>query len=104
MFIVAFLFPISDVDLPALIGVLTGFGLVVVIPLFAIATSHRQKMAKLTGSTSDNSDRVRALESQVSTLRQEVSELRHFITDNVLELDDRRLQQRIGPPPMPPHH
>ena len=93
---------LADLDVPAIIGVLTGFGLLVIIPLFAIATSHRQKMAKLTGSTSDNSERVRALESQVHALRQEVTELRHFITDNVLELDDRRLQQRIGPPPMPP--
>lgn len=91
-------------DLTGVIGVLTGFGLVVVIPLFAIATSHRQKMAKLSGSTSDNSDRVRVLESQVASLRQEVTELRHFITDNVLELDDRRIQQRLGPPPTPPLH
>lgn len=91
-------------DIPAIIGVLTGFGLIVVVPLFAIATSHRQKMAKLTGGQLDNSDRVRALESQVASLRQEVTELRHFITDNVLELDDRRLQQRLGPPPTPPLH
>ena len=91
-------------DITAIIGVLTGFGLIVVVPLFAIATSHRQKMAKLSGSTSDNSDRVRVLESQVASLRQEVTELRHFITDNVLELDDRRIQQRLGPPPTPPLH
>lgn len=91
-------------DLTSVIGVLTGFGLIVVIPLFAIATSHRQKMAKLSGSTSDNSDRVRVLESQVASLRNEVSELRHFITDNVLELDDRRMQQRLGQPPTPPLH
>jgi hypothetical protein len=90
------------VDLPAIIGVLTGFGLIVVVPIVAIATSHRQKMAQLTGSADLNSDRVRMLEHQVATLRQEVSELRHFITDNVLELDDKRLQQRLGPPPMPP--
>jgi hypothetical protein len=89
-------------DIPEILGVLTGFGLVVIIPLFAIATSHRQKMAKLSGSTSDNSDRVRSLEHQVDSLRREVTELRHFITDNVLELDDRRLQQKLGGPPPPP--
>ena len=95
--------PLPIAEIESVIGTLIGFGLVVVIPLFAIATSHRQKMAKLTGSTSDNSDRVRMLEHQVENLRREVTELRHFITDNVLELDDRRIQQRLGPPPTPPH-
>lgn len=89
-------------DITPIIGVLTGFGLIVVVPIVAIATSHRQKMAKLSGSNSDNSDRVSGLERQVDSLRHEVAELRHFITDNVLELDDRRQQQRLGPPPTPP--
>lgn len=86
----------------AILALLIPIGLLVVVPIVAIVTSHRHKMAMLGQGTANNADRVRALENEVASLRHEVSELRNFITDNVLELDDRRLQARLGPPPFPP--
>lgn len=85
-----------------ILALLIPIGLLVVVPIVAIMTAHHRRMAELGSGGKANFDRVRQLEDQVAALRHEVSELKGFITDNVLELDDRRLQQRLGPPPTPP--
>lgn len=98
--VLAMFMPIAEIE--ATLALLIPIGLFVVVPIIAIMTAHHRRMAELGSGGKANFDRVRQLEDQVAALRHEVSELRGFITDNVLELDDRRLQARIGPPPMPP--
>lgn len=92
--------PLADIE--GTLALLIPIGLLVVLPILAIMTAHHRKMAELGSGGKANFDRVRQLEDQVAALRSEVSELKGFITDNVLELDDRRLQARLGPPPVPP--
>ncbi len=83
-----------------LIGPLIAFGLVVVVPLVAIFTSHQRRMAELlhrqssTNATSDH--RVAQLEAQISDLRNRVNDL-------TLLVDDRQpssLTSRLSPPPI----
>ena len=53
-------------NLPAIIGVLIGFGLVVVVPIVSIMTSHQRKMAELMRrdhATIPNQDMISRLES-----------------------------------------
>lgn len=85
-----------------ILALLIPIGLLVVVPIVAIMTAHHRRMAELGSGGQANYDRVRQLEEQVAALRHEVQELRGVLTDNVLDLDDRRLRAHLGPPPMPP--
>jgi hypothetical protein len=98
----AIFMPIADIE--TTLALLIPIGLLVVVPIVAIMTAHHRRMAELGSGGKANFDRVRQLEDQVTALRHEVGELRGFITDNVLELDDKRLQARLGPPPVPPNY
>jgi hypothetical protein len=86
-------------DLPGIIGVLTGFGLVVIVPVVALLLNHQRKMAEIVHgdqrSQAVSNDRLARLEAEVAGLRQ-------LITDNILALDDRREAVPMEPPAMPP--
>jgi len=90
----------ADIDLPAVIGVLTGFGLVVVVPLVGMMLSHQRRMAEIMRGGQDQ--RAHA-DERIAQLEGEVSQLRQLLADNLIALDDRReFQQRISAPPPPP--
>lgn len=90
---------LADIDLPAVIGVLTGFGLLVVVPLVSIMLSHQRRMAEIIRGGQEQRG---VADERILRLESEVSQLRQLISDNIIALDDRReVQQRLGPPPPP---
>ncbi|MBA3726240.1 MAG: hypothetical protein H0W86_07240 [Armatimonadetes bacterium] len=81
-------------EIESVIGVLTGFGLVVVVPLVAIMLAHQRRMAALIhGDQGQNSK----LAERIDRLQVEVEELRGLVTDQVLRIDDQRARvNRLG--------
>jgi hypothetical protein len=92
-------FPFADLDIPAVVGVMTGFGMFVIIPVVAMLLSHQRRMAELV----HNQQARQGVENErILRLEQEVSHLREQLTDNILAFDDHReVQHRVGPPPTP---
>lgn len=90
----------ADIDLPAVIGVLTGFGLVVVMPLVGMMLSHQRRMAEIMRGGQDQRSLV---DERIAHLEGEVSQLRQLLADNLIAIDDRReFQQRLASPPPTP--
>lgn len=90
----------ADIDIPAVIGVLTGFGLVVVIPLVAIMLSHQRRMAEIMRGGQEQRN---VADERIQRLESEVGQLRQLLADNLIALDDRReFQHRLASPPPPP--
>jgi hypothetical protein len=88
--------PIANIE--ALMGIGTGFMLVVVVPLIVILTHHQRKMAELLHGRKDD-DVVRRLDS----MQAEIRDLRERLTVQVLRLDDHEqsLPRRTAPPEIP---
>lgn len=90
---------LADIDVPAIIGVLTGFGLVVVVPLVAMMLNHQRRMAEIMRGTQEQRG---VADERIMRLEHEVGQLRQLLTDNIIEMDDRReVQKRLTPPPPP---
>lgn len=90
----------ADIDIPAVIGVLTGFGLVVVVPIVAMLLSHQRRMAELVrGSRSEQAAQANA---RLDRMEREISLMRQQLTDNILAFDDQRPVAPLQvPPPVP---
>ena len=78
--------------LVAIIGVLTGFGLVVVVPVVAIFTAHQRKMAEITRGPGPD----QGLQMQVDHLQNQVNDLRSQLHEHIVRTD-----QPVTPPQMP---
>jgi hypothetical protein len=88
---------IADVDLPAIMGVGTGFFFVVVLPMVFMLLHHQRRMAELIHRNS-----TPARDSQIDRLEQEVQELKDRINVLILQSESgRELQERSGPPRVP---
>lgn len=95
----------------AFFGMMIGFGLVVVLPITAILTSHQRKMAELMARRPQN-DSNQADQARIARLEAEVYELKqtlqgHIIaTDQVMSRQDLRqnpamTQAERPTPPLP---
>ena len=89
----------AALDIPAIVGVMTGFGLCVVVPIVAMLLTHQRRMAELvhgqSAKQSVEAERIARLEMEVSRLKQQLEE-------NIIALDDRRgTIQKLSPPPVP---
>ena len=76
------------------IGVLIGFGLVVVLPIVAILTQHQRKMAEILHSRQQQEGNP-----EIAALRHEIRELKELIHQQAIALDTATGRVR---PPMPP--
>lgn len=87
----------GDVDIPAIIGVMTGFCLVVVVPIVGMLLTHQRRMAELVrgdqARQGASDERILRLEHEIATLRQQLAE-------NIIAVDDRR-SLMSAPPPAP---
>jgi hypothetical protein len=90
---------LADFSFPAMIGVLTGFGLVVVLPLVSILLNHQRKMAELFRGKDD--DRSLSTDRRLDQVEREMVLLRQQLTDNILAFDDQRTSNLQSPPPTP---
>lgn len=90
---------LAALDIPAIVGVMTGFGLCVVIPIVAMLLTHQRRMAELVHSQQTRQSQEN---ERIARLEQEVSRLKEQLAENIIAFDDRRsIQQRIQPPPAP---
>lgn len=81
-------------EIESVIGVLTGFGLVVVVPLVAILLAHQRRMAALIHGDQGQNPK---LAERIDRLQVEVEQLRGLVTDQVLRIDDQRARvTRLG--------
>lgn len=98
-------------DPEAFFGMMIGFGLVVVLPITAILTSHQRKMAELMARRAPNEqnngerERIAQLEAEVYELKQTLQS--HIIaTDQIMAGQDFRqlsgTDQRLEQKPTPP--
>lgn len=71
-------------DITGIIGVLTGFGLVVLVPIIHIMTSHQRKMAELT--------RPNLPTAELLQMKQEIEALKEVVTQQTIVNDDLRRQ------------
>jgi hypothetical protein len=91
---------VAQVDIPAVIGVMTGFCLVVVVPIVAMLLTHQRRMAELLNGKREQqevaeSQRIAALEAEVARLKQQLAV-------NIIAVDDHRtVAERLAPPPVP---
>lgn len=96
-------------DPEAFFGMMIGFGLVVVLPITAILTSHQRKMAELMARRPHNESN-QADQARIARLEAEVYELKqtlqgHIIaTDQVMSRQDLRQNPAMTQPerPTPP--
>lgn len=89
----------ADLDIPAVIGVLTGFGLCVIVPIVAMLLTHQRRMAELVNG---NQAQRGQSDVKVARLEAEVAQLRQLIAENVIAMDDHRTATaRLAPPPPP---
>jgi hypothetical protein len=80
--------------IPAILGALTGFGLVVVLPIVAVLTAHQRKMAEVYARSAAAAQPNPELQS----LRQEIRELKDLVHQQAIALDSAN---RLGPPATP---
>ena len=87
----------ADTGIESILGILTGFFLVVVVPLVAMLLAHQRRMAEFIHRQS-NLDR----NPQIDRLEGEVKELKERINHLIIQAEDKRaLQERVGPPKLP---
>lgn len=87
------------VDIPAILGVLTGIGLVVVLPTIALLLHHQRKMAELMHRQTSQQG---ASTDQFSRLEGEIVQLRQLLMESIIMLDGRPgLNRPAEPPPAP---
>ena len=84
-------------DLPAVIGVLTGFCLVVVVPVVAILTTHQRKMAELMRQRPDADTRS---QQQLDLLQAQINDLRNQLHEHIVRTDSLPPAQEQTPPPL----
>lgn len=89
----------ADVDIPAIIGVLTGFCLVVVVPIVGMLLTHQRRMAELIRGKQD--DQRVASDHRLDRMEQEIGQMRQLLAENILAFDDRRNAHPAAPPPVP---
>ena len=90
----------ADLDIPAVLGVLTGFGLCVIVPIVAMLLTHQRRMAELVNG---NQTQRGLTDQKVAKLEAEVAMLRQQVAENIIAMDDHRTSTaRLAPPP-PPH-
>lgn len=78
-----------------ILGLVIGFGLVVVLPLVGMLLSHQRRMAELLRQ--DQMKLPDQSAARLDKLEGDVAEIKSMLTDHVLKLDDQRtLRQRIG--------
>ena len=91
----------ADIDVPAVIGVLTGFGLCVIVPIVAMLLTHQRRMAELVNG---NQVQRGLTDQKVAKLEAEVEMLRQQIAENIIAMDDHRsTAAKLAPPPPPEH-
>lgn len=89
----------AEIDLPAVIGVLTGFGLCVIVPIVAMLLTHQRRMAELVNG---NQAQRGLTDQKVAKLEAEVAMLRQQIAENIIAMDDHRsTAAKLAPPPHP---
>lgn len=92
---------LADIDFPAVIGVLTGFGLCVIVPIVAMLLTHQRRMAELVNG---NQVQRGLTDQKVARLEAEVEMLRQQIAENIIAIDDHRsTAAKLAPPPPPEH-
>ncbi len=90
----------ASINIPGTLGVLTGFGLLVIVPIVSMLLSHQRRMAELVRGSND--DRDTKSQERIDRLEREVAQLRQQLTDNILAFDDRRhVAAPVEPPPIP---
>ena len=79
---------------PDVIGVLIGFGVVVVVPIVAMLLHHQRKMATLIHGGPE----AGGAQERIQRMEEEVTALRNSLTELTLRLDDqeRDLRLRLG--------
>ena len=77
---------VPPADWDSIIGMIIGFGLVVVLPMVGLLLAHQRKMAELLHGSRNQRD---ALSERVDGLEYEVARLKNLVTDHVLAADDR---------------
>ncbi|MCH7903148.1 MAG: hypothetical protein IH944_01120 [Armatimonadetes bacterium] len=81
-------------DVVAIIGVLIGFGLVVVLPIVAVLTAHQRKMAELIHKNSEPPESNEVL-SRLDALQRQMNDMQDRQNELILEKHDQL------PPPAP---
>jgi hypothetical protein len=90
---------LADADIEAILGIGTGFFLVVVLPMVFMLLHHQRRMAELFHRKQDT-----GRTDQIDRLENEVRELKDRINHLILQNDsNRELQERTGPPRLPEH-
>ena len=82
------------------LGVLTLFGMLVVVPIVAILSEARSKGGRGARGREVEAlrERVRSLEARLNDQERRLAELKEILEVNVMSLEDRRaLEQRLGP-------
>src|SRR4026209_2990223 len=91
---------LADINIEAVIGVLTGFGLCVIVPIVAMLLTHQRRMAELVNG---NQTQRGLSDQKVAKLEAEVAMLRQQIAENIIAMDDHRsTAAKLAPPPHPP--
>jgi hypothetical protein len=90
---------LGDINIEAVIGVLTGFGLCVIVPIVAMLLTHQRRMAELVNG---NQAQRGVSDQKVAKLEAEVAMLRQQIAENIIAMDDHRsTAAKLAPPPPP---
>ncbi|MBS1721454.1 MAG: hypothetical protein JSS66_00440 [Armatimonadetes bacterium] len=81
-------------NIVAILGVLTGFGLVVVLPIVAVFANHQRRMAEIArGNTQPDARSMREIE----LLQAQINDLRTQLHEHIVRTD-----QPVTPPQVPP--
>lgn len=68
-------------ELTAILGILTGFGLVVLLPITALLLTHQRRMAEL------HTKAAFLPTPELDRLRQEVAELKQIVHQQAIQMD-----------------
>ena len=89
----------SDIDITGIMGVVTGFGLCVVVPIVWMLLAHQRKMTELVyGNQAQRS----MTDERVARLEAEVGHMKRQLAENIIAFDDRRgTLHKLSPPQLP---
>ncbi|CAN5465496.1 hypothetical protein BH11ARM1_BH11ARM1_02850 [soil metagenome] len=81
-------------NLENLMGIMIPLGLVVVLPIVGIMTSHQRKVAEIFAQRSNQ-----ASDQEIGLLRQDIRELKELIHQQAIALDSTPRMTAPAPPP-----